>query len=100
MTPSPEAVGAFERAVRAVLLHDWDPHNAAGVPAAHGAYDLYVRPLAEAIRGGASESQIVVWLHEREQESMCFPPMGTQRLKRIAMKLLAIERTSYDPDAS
>jgi hypothetical protein len=29
------------------------------------------------------------FLHEREKESMCFPSLGRQRLRRVAQKLLA-----------
>jgi hypothetical protein len=90
IAPAKEEFDGFQLAVRAILLTDWDPHNAARVPEAHGAYDLYIRPLAESIRRGATEADIVEWLHEREQESMCFPPMGTQRLIRIARKLLDV----------
>ena len=74
--------------VREVLLHDWDPHNAAGMPSAHGAYDAYVAPLLDLLKSGADEDAVVGYLHEREKESMCFPSLGTQRLRRVARKLL------------
>jgi hypothetical protein len=77
--------------VRHVLLHEWDPHNAAArLPETAGAYDTYIDPLLELIRGGAGEDALADWLHEREQESMCFPPLGAQRLRRVARKLLLI----------
>jgi hypothetical protein len=79
---------AFRLAIRHVLLNDWDPHNAARWPEASATYDTYIEPLAELIQQGANEEQIVDWLHAREQESMCFPSLGTKRLNRIARLLL------------
>ena len=76
--------------IREVLLNDWDPHGAARSPAAHGSYDGYIDPLLELLRAGADEQRIVEFLHERERESMCFPSLGTQRLRPVARKLLAL----------
>ena len=80
--------------IRQILLTDWDPHNASSTPAAHGTYDTYIPPLLDLIRSGADEDAIVTWLHEREKESMCFPSLGTQRLRRVARRLLALELAS------
>lgn len=77
--------------VREVLLSDWDPHNAARDPAAGGTYDGYIDPLLGLIRAGAGEEAVVEWLHERERESMCFPSLGTQRLRRVARLLLKLK---------
>jgi len=76
--------------VREVLLNDWDPHDAARNPAARAAYDGYVEPLLDLLRSGAGEDAVVEFLHERERESMCFPSLGTQRLRPAALKLLAL----------
>ena len=80
---------AIRSRVRQVLLADWDPHNAARDPAAHGAYDTYIDPLLDLARSGAGEDAVVDFLHERERESMCFPSLGTARLRPVARKLLA-----------
>ena len=79
--------------VRAILLHDWDPHDAARNEAAHGTYDHYIEPLRELIESGGTEDQVVEFLHEREKETMCFPSLGTQRLRPVARKLLALRST-------
>jgi hypothetical protein len=76
--------------IRDVLLADWDPHDAARNPAAAGAYDAYVEPVYALLQSGAGEDAVVEFLHERERESMCFPSLGTQRLRRVARKLLSI----------
>ena len=77
--------------IRKVLLDDWDPHNAARNEAAHGTYDQYIAPLWELIRSGGDEDAVVEFLHEREKETMCFPSLGTQRLRRVAQKLLQLK---------
>jgi hypothetical protein len=81
---------AFLAKIRQVLLNDWDPHNASRLEAAHSTYDEYLRPLSDLILSGADEEQLVQWLHERERETMCFPSLGTQRLRRVAKLLLKI----------
>jgi hypothetical protein len=80
---------AIRSRVRRVLLDDWDPHNAAHAPAAHGTYDTYIDPLVGLVRAGAGEDEVVEFLHERERESMCFPSLGTGRLRRVARRVLA-----------
>ena len=77
--------------IRQVLLDDWDPHNAAGNEAAHGTYDQYIPPLWDLIQNSDDEAAIVEFLHEREKETMCFPSLGTQRLRPVAQKLLALK---------
>ena len=77
-------------AIRTILLQDWDPHNAARNESARGTYDEYLDPLGALIESGANEEQIIAFLHERERETMCFPSLGTQRLRRVAQKLLRL----------
>jgi hypothetical protein len=81
---------AFLDQIRQVLLNDWDPHNASRLEAAKGTYDVYLRPLSDLILSNADEQQLVHWLHEREKETMCFPSLGTQRLRRVARLLLKL----------
>jgi hypothetical protein len=76
--------------IRQILLEDWDPHDAFKRPEAHGAYDAWIDPLHETLNAGATEEQVMDWLHEREKETMCFPSIGRERLRRIARKLRQI----------
>ena len=76
--------------VREILLTDWDPGDVSRSPFATTAYDNYVDPLYDLIRSGADEDAVVAFLHEREQESMCFPSRDTRRLRPVARKLLAL----------
>ena len=82
---------AHER-IRQILLRDWDPHEAHRSEAAAGAYDGYVEPLYDLIRAGADEDAVIEWLHDRERESMCFPSIGTERLRRVARLLIRAVR--------
>jgi len=75
--------------VRQVLLEDWDPSNAARFEAAKGEYDSYIDPLLELIHQGANEDQVIQYLHDRELESMCFPPLGVNHLRRVARRLIS-----------
>jgi hypothetical protein len=77
-------------AIRTILLQDWDPHNAARNESAGRTYDPYIDPLHALIASGAGEEQVIQFLHEREQETMCFPSLGTERLRRVARKLLRL----------
>jgi len=76
--------------IRDVLLNDWDPHNAARLESAHSTYDGYIPPILQLLHSGADEEALIDFLHEREKESMCFPSLGKQRLRRVAQKLIAL----------
>lgn len=86
-TPAPDIV---RDRLRDVLLNDWDPHDAARSGAARGTYDTYIDPIYRLLLSGADEDAVVEYLHGREQESMCFPSLGTARLRWVARKLLAL----------
>ena len=86
----PQELDGPRSRIRDVLLNDWDPHDAARSEAATRAYDGYVEPLHALLESGAGEDAVVEFLHERERESMCFPSLGTQRLRRVARKLLDV----------
>ena len=76
--------------VRQILLEDWDPHEVLKRAEAHGTYDGWVGPLWDLVASGATEEQVMEWLHEREKETMCFPSLGLERLRRVARKLVAV----------
>ena len=76
--------------IREVLLNDWDPHNAARLESANSSYDGYIPPLLQLLNSGADEEAVMDFLHEREKESMCFPSLGKERLRRVAQKLIAL----------
>ena len=85
-----EPVDPIRDHIREILLTDWDPADASRFEAARGEYDGYLEPLRELIQSGAGEDAIVAYLHEREQETMCFPALGTRRLLPVARKLIRL----------
>ncbi len=77
--------------IRDILLKEWDPSNAARFEAARHEYDNYLDPLAELIESGASEEELIEYLHQRELEIMCFPGLDHRpRLRPVARKLRAL----------
>jgi hypothetical protein len=90
---------AIDDRIREVLLNDWDPHNAARSEAAHGTYDLYIAPVRSMLEVGADEEALIAWLKEREEETMCFPSLGTRRLRRVAQKLLGLRLAAPEAPA-
>lgn len=87
---SPTDFAQVRPRIREILLADWDPHDLYKWPEAQGAYDAWIEPVYELLRAGADEEQVMGWLHEREQESMCFPSLGKECLRRVARKLRAL----------
>ena len=71
--------------VREILVTDWD--DSRGLPDRH---DSHIDALIALIRSSDDIEPIVEFLHERERESMCFPSLGTARLKPVARKLHAL----------
>src|SRR3954465_6573019 len=87
---NPAPLDPIRNHIREILLTDWDPANAVRFEAARGEYDGSLESPRELIQSGADEDAIVAYLHEREQESMCFPGLGTRRLLPVARKLLRL----------
>jgi hypothetical protein len=78
-------------AIREVLVRHWDPHGVEGRPEAWGTYDGYAAGLAELVRTGAGEDEVVEYLFARERESMCFPPLGKGRLLAVARRVIGLK---------
>jgi len=86
----PQDVADRRARVREILLKDWDPANASRSEAARTEYDAYIPPLLDLLHSDVGEDAIVDFLHEREKEIMCFPSLGTARLRPVARKLLRL----------
>ena len=87
MSPDPDSIRSQ---IRQILLEDWDPHEVFKRPEAHGAYDAWIDQLRATLATGATEEQVMDWLGEREKETMCFPSIGRERLRRVARRLRQI----------
>jgi hypothetical protein len=84
--------------IRDVLLADWDPHDAFRSEAAGGTYDGYINPILLLVRSGASEEALMDWLQEKERETMCFPSLGKERLRRVAQNLIRAVTAEEEPE--
>lgn len=85
-------------AIRAVLLSYWDPASVAEKPDAHRTYDGWIPPLWRLLQSGADQAAVIDYLKQREAESMCFPALGTTRLKLPADTLLDLRAVHPTPE--
>lgn len=77
---------------REVLLRNWDPDDVVKRldvygPSAVYRYETYIEPLFEILRPGASDDALMTFLIDRQAESMCFPGLVRERLRRVARVL-------------
>ena len=77
---------------REVLLRNWDPKDVAKRLDVYGPssvyrYETYIEPSVELLRSGASEDALMAFLIDRQAESMCFPGLERERLRRVARVL-------------
>jgi hypothetical protein len=78
------------RAIRGVLLEDWDPCYVRDAPEAHDEYDTYVLHIYGMLRDGTSAEQLTDYLHWVETERMG-TTVEKKTLKPIGEKLAAID---------
>lgn len=67
-------MAASLRAIRTVLLEDWDPCFVRDAPQAHDEYDSYVLQFYGMLRNGTSEAQLAEYLHHVETHWMGLTP--------------------------
>ena len=85
---------------REVLLRNWDPKDVAKRldvygPSAVYRYDTDIEPLFEILRSGASDDALMTFLIDRQAESMCFPGLERERLRRVARVLRQAAQLPY-----
>ncbi len=64
--------GSFVKAVKQILMQDWDSIGVQSVAQAQDEYDAYTAQLAGMILRGASQSDLVKYLIELEKKAMGF----------------------------
>jgi hypothetical protein len=91
----PNMAGSI-RAIRTVLVEDWDPCSVRDAPEAHDEYDSYVLQLYGMLRNGTSEDSLAQYLYDVETERM-----GTTAQKDallpVAKKLFSIDVSHDEP---
>jgi hypothetical protein len=95
-TPKPKMAASL-RAIRSVLLQDWDPIGVRDTAEAQDEYDSYSMPLYSFLRHRPSEKELVDHLYRLETEHMGLTRSGRGHLAPIAQKLLAIDLSADEP---
>jgi hypothetical protein len=91
MGTSKPKMAASLRAIRSVLLQDWDPIAVRGLPEAQDEYDSYAMPLYTILRQHPSVDSLVDHLYHLETEHMGLIRIGRHHLRPVAEKLLGID---------
>jgi hypothetical protein len=97
MGTSKPKMAASLRAIRIVLLHDWDPIGIRGDAGAQDEYDSYSMPLYSFLRKSPSEKAVMDHLYHLETEHMGLTRVGRGHLTPVAQKLLAIDVSADEP---
>lgn len=91
MTDFRDRAGRYHRAIRDVLLHEWDPICVSDEPEARDEYDAYVPGVYRMLISRAHEDEVFDYLWEIETEHMGL--YGDRRRTRyIARKLVGLTR--------
>jgi|WetSurMetagenome_2_1015567.scaffolds.fasta_scaffold08440_12 hypothetical protein len=81
----------IQKAIRLVLLHDWDPIGVKDVAEAKDEYDGYVGAVYRLLASGATDDAIVEYLRKVEAEDMGLSPATPAGLHAVAEKLRALD---------
>lgn len=84
------------RAIRDVLLKDWDPCFVRDTPEAQDEYDSYVLQLYGMLRNGTSEERLAEYLYRVETERMG-STVQKDVLIPVAKKLFSIDVSHDEP---
>ena len=89
--PSLDRSAAEER-IEHALLERWDPLSVAGAPGEHAEYHSYAHELYNLLARGASDTQIVRFLHGAEVGALGHPELASRDLAPLMAELRMIER--------
>ena len=89
-------MAASIRAIRGVLLEDWDPCYVRDAPEAHDEYDSYVLQIYGMLRNGTSAERLADYLYKLETEWMG-STVKRATLLPVAQKLFAIDVRRDEP---
>jgi len=85
------------RAIRTILLREWDPIGVRDVPEAQDEYDSYAMPLYSFLRQRPSEDAVVGHLYRLETENMGLTRINRHHLKPVAKHLLQLDLSNDEP---
>lgn len=81
-----------EKRIELALLERWDPLSVASAPGEHPEYHAYAHDLYNLLARGASDTQIVRFLHGAEVGALGHPELATRDLAPLMAELRTIER--------
>ena len=82
---------AAEARIEHALLEQWDPLGVASAPGEHADYKSYAHDLYNLLARGASDVQIVRFLHGAEGGALGHPELVSRDLAPLMAELRAIE---------
>jgi hypothetical protein len=83
---------AAEERIERALLEEWDPLSVASSPGEHAEYHSYAHELYNLLARGASDVQIVRFLHRAEDGELGHPELASRDLGPLIAHLRTIER--------
>lgn len=83
---------AAEARIEHALLEQWDPLGVASTPGEHPEYHTYAHELYNLLARGASDTQIVRFLHSAEVGVLGHPELASRDLAPLMAELRTIER--------
>jgi hypothetical protein len=83
---------AAEARIEHALLEQWDPLGVASGPGEHPEYQPYAHELYNLLARGASDTQIVRFLHGAEVGVLGHPELASRDLAPLMAELRTIER--------
>ena len=83
---------AAEARIERALLERWDPLSVASAPGEHPEYHAYAHDLYNLLARGASDTQIVRFLHGAEVGALGHPELASRDLAPLMAELRTIER--------
>ena len=81
-----------EARIEHALLERWDPLSVASAPGEHPEYHAYAHDLYNLLARGASDTQIVRFLHGAEVGALGHPELASRDLAPLMAELRTIER--------
>jgi hypothetical protein len=80
-----------EARIESALLEQWDPLGVKNAPGVHTEYQTYAHELYNLLARGASDVQIVRFLHRAEDGELGHPELASRDLALLISQLRTIE---------
>jgi hypothetical protein len=82
-----------EREIGQALLDQWDPLSVRDQPGPHAEYDRFAHEVYSLLARGASDVQVVRFLHQLERDELGRPELAAVDRTALLKTLRALEKT-------